>query len=202
MKKTILDPVNMDTLFTFLKGEGNPNDEKMLLFLDVDGVMNHELFYKKRSKKLSREIHSGGSGETLREYAKRCYDPEMIQTLNDLYDIVPFNVVMTSTHRAGYSISDFNEVFAILGAKFECIGKTPILRVERGCEINWWIRKYLDRTTIFHLDFKDYVILDDDADMLMSQANNFVQIDAYCGITPNSFEKILRVFTGKMFYHP
>lgn len=38
-------------------------------------------------------------------------------------------------------------------------------------------------------EFSDYVIFDDDSDMLLWQKDNFIKIDDYCGLTPSAIYK-------------
>lgn len=57
--------------------------------------------------------------------------------------------------------------------------------VFRGVEI----KQYLDE----HQEIENYVILDDDSDMLLSQQKNFIKTDSSGGITEKDAEKAIRI---------
>ena len=75
------------------------------------------------------------------------------------------------------------------------IGETPDVftkdgpTVPRGYEIKKWLY-----TNGFQYDFKDYVILDDDSDMLHHQRNNYVKTNCYFGLSFYTFLKAMYVF--------
>lgn len=59
----------------------------------------------------------------------------------------------------------------------------------RGQEIKHWLY-----TNGFKYDFKDYVILDDDSNMLHHQRDNYVRTNCYFGLSFYTFLKSLYVF--------
>lgn len=59
-------------------------------------------------------------------------------------------------------------------------------RAPRGYEIVRWL--YENRVSV-----TNYVILDDDTDMLLEQASHFVQIDGDKGITEEDVEKAIKI---------
>ena len=61
--------------------------------------------------------------------------------------------------------------------------------VPRGYEIKKWLY-----TNGYPYDFKDYVILDDDSDMLYRQRDNYVRTNPYFGLSLLTFAKVLKVF--------
>lgn len=62
-------------------------------------------------------------------------------------------------------------------------------RVYRGVEI----LRYLDE----HPEVENYVILDDDADMLLPQKDHFIQTDGVEGITEEDAERAIRILNGE-----
>lgn len=60
----------------------------------------------------------------------------------------------------------------------------------RGNEINKWIH---DNNDIIgdYIKFKDYVILDDDNDMLFIQRHNFIQTNPFVGLTDYIMEQAI-----------
>ena len=158
---------------------------KNIIFLDIDGVLNHELFFKSWNQE----------GEQL--------DVTRIALLNQLCIDANCDIVISSTWR----MSGLDDCIAKLkeyGATFNIIGATPILRFEgivRGCEIALWLEKNIteDKYGCRYYDFYKYVILDDDSDMLLNQHSHFFHVDAYAGLTPNICYKINRFLTHKTF---
>ena len=138
-----------------------------IIFLDIDGVLNHEVWYN------SKEY---GSLEKLDRV--RHLDPSSVKLINKLCLQANCKVVISSTWRVGMSLSDLQAMLDKAGATFKIIDVTGITREGiRGVEIyNWWQDK--------REDYNNYVIFDDDDDMLLDQVNNFFHIDGYCGITP------------------
>ena len=158
---------------------------KNIIFLDIDGVLNHELFFKSWDKK----------GEQL--------DREKIQLLNDLCVKANCDVVISSTWRMS-GLEDCTSKLVEYGADFNIIGATPILRqrgMVRGCEIALWLKDNItkEKYGCMYYDFYKYVILDDDSDMLLDQQQHFFHVDAYAGLTPNICYKINRFLTHNTF---
>ena len=54
--------------------------------------------------------------------------------------------------------------------------------------------RYLDE----HPEVESYVILGDDADMLLPQKEHFVQTDAVEGITEEDAERAIRILNGEV----
>ena len=178
-----------------------------LIFLDVDGVLNCQLFYTsqqfqdyKESKKSLRKSVKAKQIEKLDFYASQICK-ERIQWFNELCKEINAEVVVSSTWRNGKSIEELQEIFDYCGGTFKVISKTEHLGFERGIEISKWLRDNIKPEThgCDYFDFHRYVIIDDDSDMLLNQKFNFFQTDNYSGLTPNICYKIKRFITGRTF---
>ena len=92
-----------------------------------------------------------------------------------------------------------NELFSRIGIKRGIVSFTPNLNagagyLTRGNEVSKWI---IDNGNIIKsksLSFTDYIILDDKADYLISQTNNFFQTDKTVGLTPQVVQSIINIF--------
>jgi hypothetical protein len=158
-----------------------------IIFLDIDGVLNNELWFKKGKEK--------GSG-TTGDYEKSMFDPKCIEQLNWLTDETQAKIVVSSSWRTGRSLKQLIKLFNDVGITGEVIGKTPLLNfkvhegveynysVPRGCEIKAWLELNKDKINNKMSKIR-YVILDDDSDMLYWQRRNYFRIDPYCGLTNN-----------------
>lgn len=179
-----------------------------IIFLDIDGVLNHQKWYEKRHHTITQEEIS--SNHPFYEF-----DPQSIKYLNHIIDKTGTKVVISSTWRSGRSVEDLQELLDKVGFIGEVIGKTPnisaklndedsIYSVPRGCEIDWWLKKkgnfqrinwskevqqeYIDRSIV-----KNYVILDDDSDMLYGQREHFIKTPNSNGLTQKIAERVIKV---------
>lgn len=68
-----------------------------------------------------------------------------------------------------------------------------ILKIENGSwdhlDRGYEIQEYLDE----HSNISNYVIIDDDSDMLEYQMTNFLQTDFRIGLTKNDYPKIKKI---------
>lgn len=147
-----------------------------IIFLDIDGVLNHEAFYKERYEKRYDE------GAIAHPYSE--IDPKCVENLNTLCKESGAKVVISSTWR--HSGLDYcKDVLEFHGFNGEIIDITPHSRCNmslRGNEILQWIRDNHKLVGDYY-NFTEYVILDDDSDMLYWQRNNFLLIDRFVGLT-------------------
>ena len=147
-----------------------------IIFLDIDGVLNHEAFYRERHQRVM-------NGEKINHpYSE--IDTKCVDNLNKLIEDTDAKVVISSTWRHS-GIDYCRDVLEYHGFKGEIIDITPNLRGQgclRGNEILQWIR---DNHALVgdYYNFTEYVILDDDSDMLYWQRNNFLLIDRFVGLT-------------------
>ena len=191
------------------------NPPTNIIFLDVDGVLNCQLFYEERFKKIKRNnkiplykvvkkqlrklVKSKEIG-TL-EFYKRQMDAKRIEMLNDLCETTNSAVVLSASMRSRWTPLQLNKIFQHCGATFTIIGKTGHCEDRiRGVEILNWLKENCPYWFgVNYYDFHRYAIIDDDSDMLLWQQHNFFQTDTYAGLTPNTCYRIKRFFTHKTF---
>lgn len=149
---------------------------KKYIFLDIDGVLNHQQYYEGDNHKIVGV-----------EYPCSDIDPDKITLLNDLIEGTGSEVICSSTWRIGKTPQQIEDILVKRGFVYNILDNTPVLSystkdgsVPRGCEINAWIQKH----TAYGEKIR-YIILDDDSDMMLWQNNNYFRIDGYCGLTPN-----------------
>lgn len=162
-----------------------------IIFLDIDGVLNHELYYKENNQ----------PADTNKIYRDKCaFDPEKIKLLNYLIKETDAKVVVSSSWRQGRTIDQLIDLFINAGFEGKIIDKTPKLffngldggqyqSVPRGNEIHVWLQENKGILGNGIGKYNTYVIFDDDTDMLYWQRNNYIQVDSYCGLTPNIIQK-------------
>lgn len=156
-----------------------------VIFLDIDGVLNHQQFYEYRKD----------NPEKFKElvYPLNQIDPKCVEYLNMLIEDTGAKIVVSSTWRINHTKEELQNILGYHGFKGEIIDVTPNLSYEgyvRGNEIKAWIDKNIN------YEDKDnfrYVILDDDSDMLLWQQHNFICVDYFIGITPKTIYKATQI---------
>lgn len=152
-----------------------------IIFLDFDGVINSE-------------------------NSKGIIDETLCNRVKHIASYTGAKIVYTSSWRNSIDIKHDN----FHGIENYAISKTPKLVIEnideekynfplsipRGAEIKEWIYKNEDiiKTEMYEAEY-DYVILDDDDDMLYEQRNNFIKIDPWKGITEKDVKKAIKILT-------
>jgi histidinol phosphatase-like enzyme len=152
---------------------------KKIVFLDIDGVVNHEIWYV---------MTEGKSGH---------FDPEAIALLNQL-ESIGAEVVVTSSWG-----NDGVEQLKNVGLKLPILGCTKKLHYQfdwacRGNEIDYWLTQNFGGIgTSFGRSYRnddyEYVIFDDESDMLLGQKDNFIQTDEQTGITQEDIDKAIKI---------
>lgn len=160
-----------------------------LLFLDVDGVLNHDVWFK--SPEYKNNQHN---------WKVSMFDPKCVARVNKILKETGAKLVVSSSWR---DMTDLPEIFAGVGLPRE-FDTTPYsdiiypdldpirdlweddIRYWRGSEIKW----YLDHNV--HEDYT-YCILDDDCDMLEEQLEYFVCTSNPSGLTDKLMEKAIDI---------
>lgn len=152
----------------------NSNMER-IIFLDIDGVL--------------------ASYQYLTTHLGCHIDPETVKKLNQ-FDEYGVKVVISSSW--GYDNGRTEKTLRECGLTLPIMGYTEHFYVDYLCRGNE-IEKFLVDTfggmaTKFGGKYQnkgyEYVIIDDDCDMLYGQKDNFIQIDRETGLTDNDIEQI------------
>jgi len=160
-----------------------------IIFLDIDGVLNCENAYVRRKTHGFCE-HKEFEVKTGVKDQYQTFYPPCKKLLNKLIDETGAKIVISSTWRHS-GLDWMKRVWAEEKMSGEIIGITPSFRedkfsVPRGCEIKAYLeskgfrhinwskseqQKYIDESGI-----ENYIIIDDDSDMLYNQRNHFVHV--------------------------
>ena len=157
---------------------------RKILFLDIDGVLASFDFL----------IKNGGKSGFI--------ERNKVALLNKLK---PYGVEVVISSSWGYN-DDTVDALTSCGLELPIIGGTDHFSNDwmcRGNEIAKWIVSTFNNYSVFTgkpyiyegytgEDY-EYVILDDDADMLMCQKDNFIKISRKTGITEEDIEKIINI---------
>lgn len=160
-----------------------------IIFLDLDGVLNHETFYVK---------YKGIRGNS-HLWHERYFCPNTVKIFNSITDATNARIVFSSSHRFKYShLEELRKNFKLAGITGEVIDITPKLNysnnsysVPRGCEIKAWME---DNKSILGAKMTElkYAILDDDNDMLYWQRNSFFCTKGKSGLTQAIANRVIK----------
>lgn len=180
-----------------------------IIFLDIDGVLNDNAFWKERHDTLEKKLKENKMSHF--EFGVSQINPKKVALLNKITQATGAKIVISSSWRNG---KDIKEILKGAGVEAEILGITPNGftqfyeadypkgRSYRGCEIQAWIDKNFDWEENYHGEpdgtwkpkrkgLKNFVILDDDGDMLYWHRNNFFQTNTHIGLTEEITDKII-----------
>ena len=138
------------------------------LFLDIDGVLNHDEWFESLTYKHNRD-----------NWKVSMFDPECVKRVNKILQETRSELVVSSSWRG---MDDLEEIFEGVGLPFK-FWRTPYadqiypdldpirdlynddIRYWRGSEIKYFLERH---------PCDSYVILDDDTDMLPEQMDHFI----------------------------
>lgn len=159
---------------------------KRILFLDIDGVLASVDYLCKTARQTS------------------WIDVEKIKLLNKLK---PYGVEVVISSSWGYN-DDTVKQLTNTGLELPIIGGTEHFHVDwmcRGNEIAKWLCVNCEGYNVFtgeaggyysEIDY-EYVILDDNDDIMLSQKDHFVHVDSYEALTEEDIQKCIDILTRK-----
>lgn len=168
-------------------------------------VKNENIIFRHRWR-INKSSLGGGLGKDM-SIDKNHFDPRCMSLLNDFLVETGCKIVISSSWRKNHRLSELKLLFRSLGVNGEIIDTTPCLAFSqnhgdgivttspcRGSEIWQWVNSNKELLGKQPYLYKDYVIFDDDSDMLYRQRNNLFLVGAYSGLTPNLIDKAKNFF--------
>lgn len=157
---------------------------RKILFLDIDGVLASTDFLCKNGR-------------------KGFIDKEKISLINMLK---PYNVEVVISSSWGYN-EDTVKTLIGCGLELPIIGGIEHFYCDwicRGNEIAKWLVNTFDvynvftgKASLYSKKDYEYVILDDDDDMLMCQKDNFIHVDRNTALTEENINKAIDILERK-----
>jgi hypothetical protein len=150
-----------------------------ILFLDIDGVLNSKLYYK--------YIYKPENGWSR-------FDPYCVVLIKRLIEEFSLRIVITSTWRNGIvdrlmKELEENELVYHLHQDWH----TPIIRpASRGQEIKLWLDDHPEAT--------EYLIIDDNENLLEYQLDRFVKTDNYAGMAQEHYNQARNILLSEKEY--
>jgi len=152
-----------------------PSQHQKILFLDIDGVLNSEAYYKSNS-------HS--------ENISSRFDPLSVEFIKKLIAEFSLQIVISSTWRFGavdrlmHELKNSELIKYLYHDWF-----TPVIHPShRGREIKLWLD--------LHPEVTDYIIIDDDENILEEQMNRFVKTGLHEGMTDEHFNRVRAILSA------
>jgi hypothetical protein len=162
-----------------------------IIFLDIDGVLN--------------------SVNSMIAFGTHCLNDipskEYVFQLNRIVSATKAKIVISSTWRVRDSYSIIGMLLYAQGLTAydphgTVIGTTPRLPSRiRGEEIQWYLDHINDHQSLVAeqtlIRVSNYIILDDDSDMLPSQMSHFLKCRNRTGLTKDIADRAIRVLKAK-----
>jgi hypothetical protein len=147
-----------------------------IIFLDIDGVMNSEVYHS--------------TLDTKKKNWRR-FDPEAVKMLIKLVEEFDAKIVVSSLWRFVAKKELATELKESHLVNFlHQDWKTPVIEPgHRGKEIKMWLDQ--------HPDINEFVILDDDSDVLEVFSDKFVRTDYYDGLQAEHYYKAREILEGE-----
>lgn len=152
-----------------------PIQNQKILFLDIDGVLNSEVYFKSAS-------HPDSISSK--------FDPNGVELIKKLVEEFSLRIVISSTWRYGATDRLMHELKSA-----ELIGYlyhewfTPVIHpAHRGAEIKLWLE--------LHSEVTDYIIIDDDENILEEQMCRFVKTDLHKGMTEEHLNRVRAILSS------
>lgn len=159
--------------------EGNDIKKNIkVLMLDIDGVVcNRKCWSRKEAMKDGHHY----------------FDDDCVKLLDEIINKTSAKIVISSTWRICLDLTKMKDIFNKRDFKY-CENIIDFTPIKNDCSRGWEIREWLS-TQKYKSNFivKNYVIVDDDIDMLYEQRNNFVKTNTEIGLTRKDADKIIKI---------
>jgi hypothetical protein len=147
-----------------------------IIFLDIDGVLRTHESDCYWSQKL---------GEPIPYMYKRHFSPDALENLNYIVLLTGAKIIVTSTWRLFYTLTELKSLFRERGFKGDIIGVTGVCDT-RGEEIVEWLNDH---------KIDNFVVLDDNIKDIVNRIPfvKVVKCESTKGINEDVFEKVIDI---------
>lgn len=195
-----------ESLKAWLVENGASTKYDKIIFLDIDGVLNDDAYWETINR--SEVPKTGDKNEDSILFHISMINPAKVKLLNKITGGTGAKIVVSSTWRNHPFIKEILQRSGVTG---EIIGITPYATQEccspgyenngralRGIEILFYMDKHYPQTwsaiddKAVRPELESYAIIDDDADMLYWQKDNFFKTDGHIGLTEELAGQIIK----------
>lgn len=167
-------------------------DPIKFIFLDIDGVLNSDIYMS--SDEYFAECNSLGIDPVGRNVIDKAHylhiDPSAVKLVNILVERSGAKVILSSTWRCKYSLTELNIMFQKRGATFQIDGVTPAKMSwrPRGHDIRSFFNEFYKKS----ITPEAFVIIDD-IDEFSLYPSHLVQTSEETGLTQEDVTKALKI---------
>ena len=159
---------------------------KFIMYLDMDGVTASENYIVKIHDYFIKDDKEWKYRNFMQQY---CLQKEAVETLNAIYDVAPFTIILSTTRRFEFTPTEWNLIYRINGVKAYIGGRT-------GKSDNHWreteIEEYHFKDAgMFSFKDKPFIIIDDDCFDLQKYKDKLVHVSTKTGLTMYYYNEIL-----------
>lgn len=143
-----------------------------LLFLDFDGVLNSDYWFQSKQYRMQKDD----------------FDPKLIDRINEIVKITGAKVIISSSWKSAYSVSELDEMLKTRGAKFKVEDKTPRTNfnmTNRGIEIESYINSLSE--------LPESIVIIDDVNNMGTLSPYLILTDERYGITKNDVKSAIEM---------
>lgn len=175
-----------------------------VLFLDMDGVLNSNAYFRSPSYAESRAMRAMGDDESYGDEWTSMVDNDLVKILNRVIRETGAKVVISSSWRYHRNPDEMQDILDRCGFKGEVIGRTPrALEIDpssvgappmrmsqlydRGYEILQWLVQNS------HLNVADNFAIVDDQWEMTPVKDHFVRTSMACGITEEDADRLIAI---------
>lgn len=162
-----------------------------IIFLDIDGVIStqksHYALDKDACDLLGKIIDATDAKIVISSSWRRNTVEDTKEELTTVRPLVPFP----------FPYAD--RIIGVTIRAYAYVMQGVHLGIPRGVEIKQWIDTHIHSDNGKDWNHKEvgvdfnYVILDDDSDMLLEQAEHFIKTDTYLGLSENDAEQAIKI---------
>ena len=167
-----------------------------IIFLDIDGVLNSDVYmasdeYFNSCKDAGIKDHR--SYEVVTKAHHLHLDPSAVKLLNSLVEKTEAKVVLSSTWRLIYSLEDLNAMLTRRGATFEVTDKTPSKMSFRLREFD--VQEYLSDLKHYKGVVPESFVILDDLPQFPELVKHFVHISEKTGLTQEYVDRAIKILS-------
>lgn len=152
-----------------------------VIFLDIDGVLN--------SNRSAKALGGMPFPDEMGSRDWHLFDPVAVGLLQKVCEETGAVCVLSSSWRMSMTLAEVQDLAAYLGVKIVGATRPTLTREMRGEQIRDWLCS--------NHPIEKYAILDDDADMLDEQKDNFVQTSFQEGLLFEHYMKLVSILGTK-----
>lgn len=159
---------------------------KFIMYLDMDGVTASENYIVKIHECFIKDDKEWKYRNFMQQY---CLQKEAVETLNAIYDIAPYTIILSTTRRFEFTPTEWNLIYRLNGVKAYIGGRTDK-------SANHWredeILEYHNKDAgMFSFKDRPFIVIDDDIFDLHKIEDKLIHVNTKTGLTMDYYDEII-----------